>query len=59
MSSAMEPPALAAAINTHVATKVPLKKLNTLGSVRQRNEFTNEMILIPTPSNDPNDPLNW
>jgi hypothetical protein len=37
----------------------PVKKIHTLGSVRHRHEHTNEIILIPTPSNDPNDPLNW
>jgi len=31
----------------------------TLGNVRLRHQETNEIILIPTPSNDPNDPLNW
>ncbi|KAH8788805.1 major facilitator superfamily domain-containing protein [Diaporthe sp. PMI_573] len=31
----------------------------TLGNVRLRHHETNEIILIPTPSNDPNDPLNW
>jgi hypothetical protein len=31
----------------------------TLGHVRLRNIETNEIILIPTPSDDPNDPLNW
>lgn len=30
----------------------------TLGSLRLRNVETNERILIPTPSADPNDPLN-
>lgn len=30
-----------------------------LGGLRLRNEETNEIILIPTPTNDPNDPLNW
>ncbi|KAI1616481.1 major facilitator superfamily domain-containing protein [Exophiala viscosa] len=30
----------------------------TLGSLRLRNVDTNERILIPTPSADPNDPLN-
>ncbi|KAF4556633.1 Hypothetical protein D9617_1g085110 [Elsinoe fawcettii] len=34
-------------------------QVNTLGHLRLRNEQTNEIILIPTPSNDPNDPLNW
>ncbi|KAF4950880.1 hypothetical protein FSARC_13080 [Fusarium sarcochroum] len=32
---------------------------NNLGGLRLRNEETNEIILIPTPTNDPNDPLNW
>lgn len=31
----------------------------TLGHLRLRHVETNEIILIPTPSNDPNDPLNW
>lgn len=31
----------------------------TLGNVRLRHHQTNEIIQIPTPSNDPNDPLNW
>ncbi|KAI1339174.1 major facilitator superfamily domain-containing protein [Xylariaceae sp. FL0016] len=30
-----------------------------LGTLRLRHEHTNEIILIPTPSSDPNDPLNW
>ena len=32
---------------------------STLGDLRLRNVETNEIILIPTPTNDPNDPLNW
>ncbi|TGJ85875.1 hypothetical protein E0Z10_g2863 [Xylaria hypoxylon] len=35
------------------------QKRATLGNVRLRDHHTNEVILIPTPSNDPNDPLNW
>lgn len=31
----------------------------TLGNVRLRNQDTNALILIPAPSADPNDPLNW
>jgi len=31
----------------------------SLGHVQLRDQETNEIILIPTPSNDPNDPLNW
>ncbi|KAI9664638.1 MAG: hypothetical protein M1821_006084 [Bathelium mastoideum] len=31
----------------------------TLGHLRLRHLETNEIILIPTPSKDPSDPLNW
>ncbi|KFY74088.1 hypothetical protein V499_05870 [Pseudogymnoascus sp. VKM F-103] len=53
MSGTTEP------IRTNDGAKEPLTKIQTLGSVRQRDEHTNEIILIPTPSRDPNDPLNW
>ncbi|OLN88494.1 putative MFS-type transporter C1271.10c-like protein 5 [Colletotrichum chlorophyti] len=33
--------------------------MRTLGNVRLRDEVTNEIILTPKPSADPNDPLNW
>lgn len=33
--------------------------LNTLGHVRLRDKDTHAIILIPTPSDDPKDPLNW
>lgn len=32
---------------------------HNLGHLRLRHQETNEIILIPTPSGDPNDPLNW
>lgn len=35
------------------------KRVRTLGTVRLRHHETNEVILVPTPSDDPNDPLNW
>ena len=35
------------------------KQVRTLGTVRTHDESTSERILIPQPSNDPNDPLNW
>ena len=38
--------------------KSDVQKVSTLGSVQLRND-AGEIILIPTPSNDPNDPLNW
>lgn len=36
-----------------------LQRVQTLGSVKLRHEDNKEIILIPTPSDDPNDPLNW
>ncbi|KAM0346308.1 hypothetical protein ACHAPU_005739 [Fusarium lateritium] len=33
--------------------------LDILGELRLRNEEDNTIILIPAPTNDPNDPLNW
>ncbi|KAK5132327.1 hypothetical protein LTR08_009162 [Meristemomyces frigidus] len=36
-----------------------LEHVNTLGSVRLRHAVTNELVLVPQPSDDPNDPLNW
>lgn len=30
-----------------------------LGTIQLRHHQTNEVILIPIPSRDPNDPLNW
>ncbi|PYI16909.1 MFS transporter [Aspergillus violaceofuscus CBS 115571] len=32
---------------------------DTLGTLRLRHHETNEILLVPTPSRDPNDPLNW
>ena len=37
----------------HVST------IGTLGNLRLRDLETNEIILVPTPSADPYDPLNW
>jgi hypothetical protein len=31
----------------------------TLGNLRLVHPETNAVILVPTPSSDPNDPLNW
>lgn len=36
-----------------------IKQVNTLGTLRLRHPETRNIILIPTPSQDPNDPLNW
>lgn len=32
---------------------------HSLGSVRLHNAATKDRILVPQPSNDPRDPLNW
>lgn len=53
MAGAIEP------INTNDGGEARLRKTYTLGSVRHRHEHTNEILLIPSPSKDPNDPLNW
>jgi hypothetical protein len=39
--------------------RVDKTRKRTLGNVRLRHPDTNEIILIPAPSSDPNDPLNW
>ena len=39
--------------------RVDTGKRRTLGHVQLRDHETKEIILIPTPSSDPNDPLNW
>lgn len=62
MSSSIEPTAPAA--ETPNAERVdsyekPVKRVVTLGTIRHRHEHTKEIILVPTPSTDPNDPLNW
>lgn len=65
MSSAMDPNAptiLAETSNIEPVesySKNRVKRVETLGTLRHRDEHTNEIILIPTPSQDPNDPLNW
>jgi hypothetical protein len=48
----------AAPPSDHVTGK-EARGMRTLGQVRLRNEHTREIILVPTPSSDPNDPLNW
>lgn len=52
-------PALRPDAEDYEASMVAETRQNTLGSVRLRHHETNEIILVPTPSNDPNDPLNW
>ena len=36
-----------------------IQVVHTLGTVRLHHAETKEVILVPAPSNDPNDPLNW
>ena len=60
MSTAVETTAPVANLEHLESYKsTPVKRVQTLGTVQHRHEHTNEIILIPTPSNDPNDPLNW
>lgn len=40
------------------STKEKTRK-RTLGNLRLVDPETNAVILVPTPSSDPNDPLNW
>lgn len=39
--------------------KIGNAHVKTLGHLRLRDAETNEVILVPTPSSDPKDPLNW
>lgn len=34
-------------------------QMRVLGRLQLRHKDTNKILLIPTPSTDPNDPLNW
>ena len=56
----MDGDTIAAALDAdHEVEAVEKGRKRTLGNVRLRHQETNEIILIPTPSSDPNDPLNW
>ena len=56
----MDRDSIAAALDAdHEVEAVEKGRKRTLGNVRLRHHETNELILIPTPSSDPNDPLNW
>ncbi|KAK0734127.1 major facilitator superfamily domain-containing protein [Lasiosphaeria miniovina] len=51
---------IAASLDAHPKVeRIDKIRKRTLGNVRLRHLDTNEIILIPTPSSDPNDPLNW
>lgn len=49
-------------MSPHLVTKrdpTEVAQTKTLGHLRLRHVDTNDIILIPTPSSDPKDPLNW
>lgn len=39
--------------------KISEPDVKRLGHLRLRHAETNEIILVPAPSSDPKDPLNW
>ena len=43
----------------HIEGSPDTPRVLALGTVRLRRLDTNEIILVPRPSADPNDPLNW
>lgn len=49
-------PALDPRAEEHIKEK---SRKRTLGNLRLIDQETNTVILVPTPSSDPNDPLNW
>ncbi len=56
----MAPNLIAAPLDTnHASSPAERARTRTLGNVRLRHHETNEIILIPAPSEDPRDPLNW
>ncbi|RYP29686.1 hypothetical protein DL767_006638 [Monosporascus sp. MG133] len=44
---------------TQAEPPVERVRMETLGNVRLRHHETNKVILVPTPTTDPNDPLTW
>ncbi|KAM7200465.1 MFS general substrate transporter [Rhypophila sp. PSN 637] len=51
---------IAAALDAnHEVEEMEKTRVRTLGNVRLRHHDTNEIILVPAPSSDPRDPLNW
>lgn len=60
LSANMPEDAIAETLNPdEEVDRIEKTRKRTLGNVRLRHHETNELILIPTPSLDPNDPLNW
>jgi len=46
-----------ASLEKNESKREHLLHVQTLGSIRLRDEHTGEVILVPTPTQDPNDPL--
>ncbi|KAK6713295.1 hypothetical protein SNK04_004257 [Fusarium graminearum] len=46
-------------VESAIVTGTSVKYHNKFGALRLRHPETNQIILIPTPTDDPNDPLNW
>jgi hypothetical protein len=47
------------AVDRHNYSEKHVTDIKTLGHLRLRDAETNRIILVPTPSSDPNDPLKW
>lgn len=54
----MEPATTLESVPSHSKLEA-IEVVHTLGTVRLHNAQTKEIILVPQPSNDPNDPLQW
>lgn len=59
MSQKMDQVATLESVPVAVSDLDNIEHINTLGSVRLHNVHTKEIVLVPQPSDDPNDPLNW
>lgn len=46
-------------LSSSVITVPHRHPMETLGHVRLQDETTGITLLVPPPSSDPNDPLNW
>lgn len=55
----METDRISSATESPDGTTKELAITQTLGTLQLRHVDTNQIILIPTPSSDPADPLNW
>ncbi len=56
---AINPASGLAPVKTATVNKENESNIETLGHLRLRDAVTNDIILVPTPSSDPYDPLNW